>query len=92
MLDAEQNVVRAVVTTAVPLLKPQRERLAQKLCGLTGAARVEIETKVSKAVVAGVVIRIGDHVIDGSARGALETLRERLKQVRVAGLATGGGD
>ena len=90
MLDAEQGVMRAVVTTAVPLLKGEREMVIAKLQSHTGANRVEIDCVVNKKVVAGVLIHVGDHVIDATVRTYLDTMRDRLKQVKVGEFAEAG--
>ena len=39
---------------------------------------VELEIAVDPGLLGGVVVRMQDSVIDGSVRGALERLRERL--------------
>jgi len=74
----------------VPLLKAEREQIAARLREHTGAARVEIEAKVAKRIVAGVVIRVGHQVIDASVRSHLDALRERLRQVKVREFADSG--
>lgn len=90
MLDDRDGVVRATVTTAVPLLKAERELITAKLAALTGAKSVALETKVTKEVVGGVVIHVGDHVIDASVRTYLDTVRDTLRRVRVANFAEQG--
>lgn len=90
MLDIELGVMRAVVTTAVPLLKGEREMVIAKLQSHTGANRVEIDCVVNKKVVAGVLIHVGDHVIDATVRTYLDTMRERLKQIKVGEFADAG--
>lgn len=84
MLDRRDGVVRATVTTAVPLLKAERDALEAKLGSLTGANRVELEAKVSRSIIAGVVIHVAGQVIDASVRTHLESLRESLRRVRVS--------
>jgi len=90
MLDLELGVMRAVVTTAVPLLKAEREMVIAKLQSHTGANRVEIDCLVNKKVVAGVLIHVGDHVIDATVRTYLDTMRDRLKQIKVGEFAEAG--
>ncbi|MSQ41554.1 MAG: ATP synthase F1 subunit delta [Dehalococcoidia bacterium] len=77
--DAERGVERAEVRTAVPLDDEQRRRMAQRLSARSGRT-VEIEAVVDPALLGGAVIRIGDRLIDGSTRGRLRELRERLAQ------------
>jgi F-type H+-transporting ATPase subunit delta len=78
LLD-HQQVVRAVVTTAVPLPTESAEALAQAFARVTGR-RVQVTTAVDPAVIGGVVARIGSVVYDGSVRRQLERLREALTQ------------
>lgn len=83
-LDTRQGVVRATVTTAVPLLKAEREMIEAKLASLTGAQRVELEAKVSKPILGGVILHFGGQVVDASVRTYLQTMRETLRRVRVS--------
>jgi F-type H+-transporting ATPase subunit delta len=40
--------------------------------------RVALTTQVDEALLGGLVVRIGDRLIDGSVRGRLERLRNQL--------------
>jgi len=77
--DQSRGVVRASVRTAVPLEPAQRDALAQQLAARTGG-QVELEAEVDPTLLGGAVIRIGDHLIDGSVRTRLRRLREQLMQ------------
>ena len=44
---------------------------------MTGG-KVELETKVDPTLLGGIQVRLGDLLIDGSVRGRLERLRNRL--------------
>lgn len=88
-LDHHQGVVRADITTAVRLLKAEEEMIANKLRELTGASRVELQTAVSKALIGGVIIHLGQHVIDASVRTYLDGMRERLRRVKATDLGQG---
>ena len=67
--------MRAEVTTAAPLGEAYYLRLQTKLEKMTGK-RVVIDRRVDASLIAGVVTRIGDRVIDGSLRTRLQSLRE----------------
>lgn len=82
--DEELGIVRATVRTAVPLDDAQRTRIAEQLSRATGGGRVELESEVDAALLGGVVIRVGDRLIDGSVRTRLRRLRRAL----VEGMAT----
>ena len=67
----------ATVTTAVALDDSQRERLAASLSAQLGHA-VQLQVEVDPKVVGGVVVHVGDEVIDGSTRHRLAEARRRL--------------
>jgi F-type H+-transporting ATPase subunit delta len=72
-----QQVVRAHVTTAVPLDAGKAERIREKLGAMTGRT-VLMETATSADIIGGVVARIGSTVYDGSVKRQLEKMKERL--------------
>ncbi len=67
----------ADVRTAVPLDDEARRRLAEALSRSTGR-EVEVKATVDPDVVGGVVVTMGDTVIDGSVARRLAELRARL--------------
>lgn len=77
--DERQGVVEARVKTAMPLGDAEEASLKQALEARTGKT-VRLQTEVDERLVGGVVVRIGDMVLDGSARHQLQQLRERLAQ------------
>ena len=80
MLDDYRGVEgaeMAEVTTAIPLDDDDKLRLAQRITDLVGRP-VVLRAKVDPGVVGGIVIRIGDKLIDGSIRSKLASLRREL--------------
>jgi len=67
----------AEVTTAIPLDDEDRLKLAQRITNMVGKP-VVLRTKVDPGIVGGIVIRIGDRLIDGSIRSKLTALRREL--------------
>jgi F-type H+-transporting ATPase subunit delta len=77
LLERQQGIVRARVTSAVPLDDDQRARLRAALERRTGF-KVVLEPRVDRAVIGGVVVQYGDHILDDTVRARLAGLRERL--------------
>ncbi len=65
------------ITTAAPVADAQAQSLAQAI-GQRLAREVAVEWKTDDSLIAGAVIRAGDLVIDGSAKGELERLQQVL--------------
>ena len=67
----------ARVTSAVPLDERQQERLAAALQTIYGRA-IQLQLAVDPEVLGGVVVRVGDEVIDGTVAHRLDEARRRL--------------
>ncbi|MEX2375600.1 MAG: ATP synthase F1 subunit delta [Dehalococcoidia bacterium] len=78
--DEERGILRAVVTTAVELDDERREQVRQRIMQASGRQQVEIETRLDPAILGGIVIRIGDQLVDGSTRSRLHQLRSSLER------------
>ena len=81
MLDAHRGIERAEVVSAVGLTDAQQGQVAQMLNDLSGKD-VRLTTRVDPEILGGLVIRIGDRVMDGSARTRLQNMRRELAQRR----------
>ncbi len=77
LLNAARRVVPVTVTTALPLSEAQRQALLQAL-GRRVAGTVQLQATVDPDIIAGLVVQIGDRVIDASARSTLDALRASL--------------
>ena len=80
LADEERGVLRAVVTTAVELDPQRLEAVRRRIVSTTGQAQVELEARVDPSILGGMVIRIGDQLLDGSTRARLQELRSTLEQ------------
>lgn len=79
--DEANNLLRVQATVAVSIDDAQRNALIDSLERRTGK-RVILSMHVEPAILGGVVVRMQDTVIDGSVRGALESLREQMLRER----------
>jgi len=77
LADARKGIVRAEVTTAAPLSDGYYERLRAQLEKMTGK-KVVVDRKTDPHLIAGVVTRIGDRVLDGSLRTRLQSIKDSL--------------
>jgi F-type H+-transporting ATPase subunit delta len=77
LTDEDASVVRAEVLSAGPLTESYLDKLRAELEKATGK-KVKIDHKQDKSLIAGVVTRLGDQVIDGSLRARLENFKEAL--------------
>lgn len=79
MVDERAGRVRVEVVSASPLDETSRAALLEALAeGLGG--QVVLESRVDESLLAGLSVRIGDLVVDGSLKTQLDTLREHLIQ------------
>ncbi|MGW7379662.1 F0F1 ATP synthase subunit delta [Streptomyces sp. NPDC054794] len=67
----------AVVTSAVPLSDPQKQRLGAALAKLYGRA-MHLNLDVDPEVVGGIRVQVGDEVINGSLADRLEDAARRM--------------
>jgi len=77
LADDQTGVVRATVTSAVPLSADYVASLEQALASVT-KRRVVVVQKHDPSLVAGLVTQIGDNTIDGSIKGRLADLERQL--------------
>jgi len=70
-------ILPVTVASAVALTDVQSAALQAALAKRTGATII-LEQKVDAELIAGLVVTVGDRVIDASARTALESLRESM--------------
>jgi F-type H+-transporting ATPase subunit delta len=75
--NAHRGVVEAEALTVQPLSETQARSLSDSLRRLTGR-EVELVSMVAPEILGGVVVRLEGKVYDGSVRGKLRALRERL--------------
>jgi F-type H+-transporting ATPase subunit delta len=75
--DERKGIVNVHVTSATDLSSAQEKSLQKELARATGK-EIRLKTSVDTAIKAGLVVRVGDTVLDASLRRQLEILRARF--------------
>lgn len=73
------NIAR--VTTTIALSEQERAKLEAKLRSQYGA-ELAFDYRLDPAILGGVVVRIGDVVIDGSVSGKLAAMKQKMETAR----------
>lgn len=84
--DEARGILEAEVTAAEALSDEEHKQLSDALSRATGRL-VRLAVKEDRGLIGGVVVRIGDRVLDGSLARRLALLGERLRSGDGGGMA-----
>ncbi len=79
LLDSVSGVVRGKLTTALELPAKRQKDIKAKLEKKSGKKLV-LDFGVEPAIIGGVVLRVGDKVLDASIRAQLQMLKDQIKR------------
>jgi len=79
LTDEILNIIRADIITARPLKNEAMDKLDAVLAKITSKT-VKTNVEEDESLIGGLVVKIGDLVLDGSVRAQLEGLKESLKR------------
>ena len=74
-----RGVKLAEITTAKPLDREQEAKIINDLNKHVGG-QVELKKKVDEGLIGGIVVKIGDEMIDGSVKKVLQELKGKLTE------------
>ena len=80
----EADLVRVEVTSAMELTAAAREKIAARVAEAAGR-RVELAARVDPGIIGGLVLRVGDVIVDGSVQARIRQLRRRLATAELRG-------
>ncbi len=80
LLRARKNIVSAKLTSSKELSPNEIADIKARLTEHLGK-KLELEVEIDKSLLGGVVLRLGDQVIDGSLKGKLATVEKELLAV-----------
>lgn len=71
------------VISAAPLKEEQKASLLEKLLATTPYVEFETDYQVDPSLIGGMIIRIGDRVVDSSIKTRIDNLRRRLLKLQM---------
>lgn len=79
-----KKIGMAYVTSAVELNEEQKAQLVKKLLETTRYVEFQMDYKVDPSLIGGLVIRIGDRVVDSSIKTQIYELRRSLVKLQLS--------
>ena len=77
LVDQSEGRIHANVTVARQASESERNAIAEQLSRVLGKQAV-LHVNVNPAILGGVIVKVGDTVMDGSVRKRLAVLRSRI--------------
>src|SRR5918998_1830242 len=75
--EEENKLLPVEVTSAIELDKETVAQIGEKIGERTGR-KVQLESKVDPDILGGIVVRVGDRILDASIANRLESLRKQV--------------
>ena len=83
LVKEEKKIGTAFVTTAVELADAQKSAVEKRLLETTCYETFEMNYSVDESLIGGMVIRIGDRVVDSSIKTKLYELSKQLRRIQI---------
>lgn len=80
--NEKQGIVEAKAITAVPMENEEIENLQTKLSKQLDK-KVVLSNTIDSTVVGGVLVKVGDQIIDGSVKGKMEEIYKSLNNMKL---------
>lgn len=81
---AYKKIGEVTVRTPMPLSDEQREKIESKLLEVSEYETVSVDYQIDKSLLGGMVIRIGNRVLDNSIRSKLDAMTRELSKVKLS--------
>ncbi|MFO7815721.1 MAG: ATP synthase F1 subunit delta [Halanaerobiales bacterium] len=79
LVHEHENIITVKVTTAIEMNSAIREKLKKRLDEYVDK-KIEMKEDCDPDIIGGMVIKIGDYLIDGSIKSKLESLEDKIKK------------
>ena len=80
--NAHQGIVEAKAATAIAMSKEEISQLQEKLSKQLNK-KVVLTNTIDSSVVGGVLVKVGDKIIDGSIKGKLDSIYKSLNNMKL---------
>ena len=78
--DQEKKELKAVLSSAYPLLDESRQLVMEYLKTKTDSKMISLKEEIDEDILGGVVLRYDDKVIDASLKNNLNNLKSNIKK------------
>ena len=79
LMNEKYNITAVKAISAIELDDKIKAQLTEKLEAVC-KRKIQLDTQVNKDIIAGIILKIGDKVIDGSIKARLESMKRTLIQ------------
>jgi len=77
LLNKKRNISTAQIITAIEIDENTKNRVKEKLERVFSKT-IEIETSIDKEIIAGMIVKVGDKIIDGSIKTKFENMKKQV--------------
>ena len=79
-----RKIGKASVTSASELTVEQKQKIEKKLLDSTEYVEFIMDYKIDPSIIGGLIIRIGDRVVDSSIKSKIELMKKDLMKLQLA--------
>lgn len=79
----QKGIGVAYVTAAMELKDSQKQEITKKLLDTTSYKEMEMHYNIDETIIGGLIIRIGDRVVDSTIKSKLTSLKKDLYKVQI---------
>ena len=82
LYDEYKNIASGIAVSAIKLNEDELSRISQAYAKKYGFKELILTNKVDSSILGGIILKVGDRIIDGSIRTRLQQIREQLIENR----------
>lgn len=72
------------VTVPMELTKAQQDKISERILEVSSYETLEMHVETDASLLGGMVIRIGDEILDNSIRSKMEHMARKIKQIKLS--------